>query len=79
MASNWAVFYRYDLKGNLTEAVGGDSIIYLDGRFSYDRCYTEAVAVARKRGFDGFRIARGAHIRTMHFRDSRIQKVAHVA
>jgi hypothetical protein len=55
---HWAQFYRRTDKG-FTEAVGDRSVIFIDGRLSDENKKAVASEECRKRGYDGWRLARG--------------------
>jgi len=42
-------------------ALGSDSVYYLDGRWSLANMKAKAAYICKQRSFDGYRIARGTH------------------
>lgn len=58
-------FYRLDGQG-FKEVLGSDGVAYLDGRWGIVRQHREAATIGSKRGFDGYRIARGTHTRPFY-------------
>jgi hypothetical protein len=55
----YAIMFAKDLTGRITEVVGSDKILPLDGRLNPVSAYRLASAHCRKRGFDGYRIWHG--------------------
>lgn len=53
-------FYRFNPDvGGYVEAVGSDSIAYVDGRWGPARMRVEAKTIGNSRGYDGYRLCRG--------------------
>lgn len=55
----WAVFYRMDLVGKLSEACGSDSVYRIDGRLSDRHMRAVAADECKRRGFAAWQIIRG--------------------
>lgn len=63
--ASFAEFYHLR-DGRYVEGVGDRSVIILDGRMSLYNQKFIALQECRKRGYDGFRIARGTFTNPFH-------------
>lgn len=60
-------FYRFNpTTGGFDDILGSDGVAYLDGRWGTIRQHREAATIGAKRGYDGYRIARGTHTRPFY-------------
>lgn len=63
--TNFAEFYILR-NGSYVDALGSDSVLYLDGRWSLTNKKIAAADVCKARGFDGYRICCGTHTRPFY-------------
>lgn len=59
----WAQFYHYR-NGSFVEGVGDRQLIFLDGRLTPANMEAIAAAECKKRGYAGWRLARGHSLLT---------------
>lgn len=70
----WAQFYEKDSIG-FTEAVGSDQVADMDGRHNLTSMKRVAAEIGRKRGYAGFRIARGQRYSEPFFITASVQEL----
>ena len=61
MKRTWFAEFYHLRNGSYENAIGSDSVMYLDGRNSLATMKAKAAPVCQQRGYDGYRIARGTH------------------
>lgn len=59
---HWAIFYRQSIDGSYMDVLGDRGLIRLDARLSCQHMHDIARAECSKRGFDGYRLARGDNL-----------------
>jgi hypothetical protein len=59
----YAIMFAKDLSGRITEVVGSDQYIQIDGRLSSVNAHRRASEHCLKRGYEGYRMWRGDLLR----------------